>query len=61
MPVIRNALIEIEKFNNKQYDFVIMLQPTSPIRIEKQIYNITYKNKQYGHELKEWNVRKYID
>jgi CMP-N,N'-diacetyllegionaminic acid synthase len=48
MPVIRNALIEIEKFNNKRYDFVIMLQPTSPIRIEKQIYNaleIAIKNK----------------
>ena len=29
--------------------------------IEKQIHNINYKGKQYGHELKEWNVRKYID
>ena len=29
--------------------------------IKKQIYNINYKNKQYGKELKEWNLRKYID
>lgn len=29
--------------------------------IEKQIHNINYKSKQYGHELKEWNVREYID
>lgn len=29
--------------------------------LEKQIHNINYKGKQYGHELKEWNVRKYID
>ena len=29
--------------------------------IEKQIHNINYKGKQYGQELKEWNVRKYID
>lgn len=29
--------------------------------IEKQINNVNYKNKQYGHELKEWNLREYID
>ena len=29
--------------------------------LEKQIHNINYKGKQYGQELKEWNVRKYID
>jgi hypothetical protein len=29
--------------------------------IEKQIHNINYKSKQYGHELKEWNLREYID
>ena len=39
MPVMRNALIEYEKLREKKYEFVIMLQPTSPIRIEKQIYN----------------------
>ncbi len=29
--------------------------------IEKQIHNINYKSKQYGQELKEWNLREYID
>ena len=29
--------------------------------IEKQINNINYKSKQYGHEIKEWNLRDYID
>ena len=48
MPVIRHALLEYEKFNGKQYEFVIMLQPTSPIRSEKQIYDaieVIVKNK----------------
>jgi CMP-N-acetylneuraminic acid synthetase len=39
MPVVRQALLEFEKFNDKQYEFVILLQPTSPIRSEKQIYD----------------------
>ena len=38
MPVIRNALVEYEQLSKKRYEFVIMLQPTSPIRIESQIY-----------------------
>ena len=39
MPVVRHALLEFEKFNDKQYEFVILLQPTSPVRSEKQIYD----------------------
>jgi CMP-N-acetylneuraminic acid synthetase len=39
MPVVRHALLEYEKLNSKQYEFVILLQPTSPIRSEKQIYD----------------------
>lgn len=39
MPVVRHALLELEKFNDKQYAFVILLQPTSPVRSEKQIYD----------------------
>lgn len=29
--------------------------------IKKQVNNVTYSRKQYGHELKEWNLRKFID
>lgn len=39
MPVVRHALIEREKSSLKHFDYVIMLQPTSPIRFENQIYN----------------------
>ena len=34
-----NTLNTFEKFNDKQYEFVILLQPTSPVRSEKQIYD----------------------
>jgi len=38
MPVLRHALKRIEKKNCEKFDYVIMLQPTSPIRVKKQIY-----------------------
>lgn len=38
MPVVRHALIEREKSSLKRFDYVIMLQPTSPIRFKNQIY-----------------------
>ena len=32
MPVLRHALMESESFYKKEFDYVIMLQPTSPLR-----------------------------
>jgi len=37
VPVLKHALINSEKYYNKKFDFVIMLQPTSPIRKIKDL------------------------
>ena len=37
MHVLRHSLLEFEKFHNRTYELVIMLQPTSPIRFENQV------------------------
>lgn len=38
--VIEHALLEMEKIDNKKYDIILMLQPTSPLRNKKQILDI---------------------
>ena len=38
--VIEHALNEMEKIDNKKYDIILMLQPTSPLRKRKQIIEI---------------------
>ena len=38
-PVLRHAMLEIESKSQIQFDFVIMLQPTSPIRKKEDIEN----------------------
>jgi CMP-N,N'-diacetyllegionaminic acid synthase len=43
MQVLRHSLIEFEKFHNKTYEIVIMLQPTSPIRFENQVISAINK------------------
>ena len=48
IPVLKNALKNAERFNNKIFDIIIMLQPTSPLRrpidIEKLIKKIVLEN-----------------
>ncbi len=38
--VIEHALNEMEKIDNKKYDIILMLQPTSPLRKREQIIEI---------------------
>ena len=38
--VIEHALIKAEELDNKKYDIIMMLQPTSPFRTVDQLYNI---------------------
>lgn len=35
--VLTHALVEIERLNNEQYDLIVMLQPTSPMRTAKHV------------------------
>ncbi len=39
LPVIRHALLECEKIYREKYDFVVDLQPTSPVRKIKDLKN----------------------
>ena len=43
IPVLKHALIEVEKKNKKKYDIIIMLQPTAPLRNEVQIDKVIKK------------------
>jgi len=43
VPVLKHALIEVEKHNKVKYDIIIMLQPTAPLRNEVQINNVIKK------------------
>jgi len=38
--VIEHALIAIENYDNKKYDIILMLQPTSPFRTVNQIFGV---------------------
>lgn len=40
VPVIQDAVINIQSLNNKKYDAVCMLQPTSPLRSEADYNNV---------------------
>jgi hypothetical protein len=64
--VIAQSLLSsiLNKENDKIVSDLISLRNGLLVNIsmiKKQIYNLSYKNKQYGKELKEWNLRKYID
>lgn len=63
--VIKSLLDAISnKENSKVVEDLISLKNSLLVdisMIKKQINNVTYSRKQYGHELKEWNLRKYID
>lgn len=39
IPTIKHALLEMEKIENKKYDYVVMLQPTAPLRKSEDIEN----------------------
>lgn len=39
VPTIKHALLEMEKIENKKYDYVVMLQPTAPLRTREDIEN----------------------
>ena len=41
--VIKHAVIEAEKLDNDEYEYVIMLQPTSPIRTAQDVDKIVEK------------------
>lgn len=43
LEVLTHALLEIENLDNKVYDIVLMLQPTSPMREEKHIIDTINK------------------
>lgn len=64
--IVANRLLKaiLEKKDDKTVSDLISLRNSLLVdmsMIEKQIHNINYKSKQYGHELKEWNLRDYID
>ncbi len=37
MPVVKHALLEYEKMTGRHYDYVVLLQPTTPLRLAKDI------------------------
>lgn len=39
IPTIKHALLEMEKIKKKKYDFIVMLQPTTPLRTSEDIEN----------------------
>lgn len=39
LQVLRHAIKEMERQDNKKYDLVVMLQPTSPLRVKKDVVN----------------------
>lgn len=39
IPTIKHALLEMEKIENKKYDYVVMLQPTAPLKTSEDIEN----------------------
>ncbi len=41
--VIRHAVLQVEKQEDKKYDYVVMLQPTTPLRTAKDIDNALTK------------------
>jgi len=43
LEVLTQALLEIEKIDNIQYDIIVMLQPTSPSRTSDQVINTINK------------------
>ena len=43
-PVLYDSLIKAEKFYSKKYDYIVMLQPTSPLRITQEFKEQLIKN-----------------
>ena len=58
--VLIHSLAKVEKIDNKKYDIVVLLQPTSPLRTPKQVYDsIKYLiNKNYDSV---WSVSETSD
>lgn len=54
-PVLNDALLMAEKFDGVQYDIILMLQPTSPIRTKQQILQTLEKIQQRKHD-SVWTV-----
>jgi CMP-N-acetylneuraminic acid synthetase len=43
LDVLTHALLEVEKIDQKQYDIIVMLQPTSPLRKPENVINTIEK------------------
>ena len=43
IPVLKHALIKAEEYNSCEYDIIVMLQPTAPLRSPKNIEDIIKK------------------
>ena len=71
-PVLYDSLIKAEKFYSKKYDYIVMLQPTSPLRITQEfkecllkiysknfdsVWTISEIDKKYNY-LKQFRVQK---
>lgn len=54
-PVLHHALVECEKTDNKKYDVMVMLQPTSPFRKPEQVTEAVLKLIQGGYDA-VWTV-----
>ena len=54
-PVLHHALVECERIDNKKYDVVVMLQPTSPFRKPGQVTEAALKLIQGGYDA-VWTV-----
>jgi CMP-N-acetylneuraminic acid synthetase len=50
MPVLRHAVNNYQDLINKEYEYVLMLQPTSPIRFEHQIIEAMSKILQNNYD-----------
>jgi len=48
--VLTHALIESEKHTNYEFDIILMIQPTSPMRIQDDIYNALNKLIDNGYD-----------
>lgn len=61
---IQDLLEAISKKDNKLVEDLISKKNNISVDIDmlkSQIYNLNYRKNQYGHELKEWNLRAYLD
>jgi CMP-N-acetylneuraminic acid synthetase len=55
VPVLQHALVETEQADGREYDVVVMLQPTSPLRTPEQVSR-TVETLIVGHHDSVWTV-----